>query len=400
MCDVFISYAHEDRCRAKKLSNILEFEGFDVWYDEQLRVGERLRETIGEKIDTAKRVIVLWSRHSIDSHWVLGEASSALEQGKLIPLLVEEVDPPLDFRDIHTADFASWDGSHSYQGITDQLLPALKQPDMIHPESPGTMIVELPFSKLDDPDMGPGTIFRDWMQNASRGPKMVVIPHGQFIMGSSPEEAERQPEESPQHQITIPRNFAMGVYPVTFQDYMVFAEAEKIPLPSDQGWGQGTRPVINVSWNDAIEYCNWLSNVTGRVYRLPSETEWEYAARGNTKTRFSWGDDIGIRNAHCDGCDPDHELERTLPVGSFSPNPFGLYDIHGNVFEWCQDRWHANYCGIPEDGSAWMSSSENKRVIRGGSWIDHPKHLRSANRYSCDLNYKDDYLGFRVVREL
>ena len=136
----------------------------------------------------------------------------------------------------------------------------------------------------------------------------------------------------------------------------------------DRGWGRGNRPVINVSWKDAQSYVRWLSQRTGHRYSLPSESEWEYVARAGTDTRYSWGDEIGRNRANCDGCGSRWDDEQTAPVGSFSPNAWGVHDMHGNVWEWVEDCWNDSYVGAPSDGSAWESGECGYRVLRGGSW--------------------------------
>ena len=146
---------------------------------------------------------------------------------------------------------------------------------------------------------------------------------------------------------------------------------------ADEGWGRGDRPVINVSWDDAQAFVGWLSQETGESYRLPSEAEWEYAARAGTETRYSWGDEIGTNRANCDGCGSQWDDRQTAPVGSFPPNPFGLHDMHGNVGEWVEDCWNDSYRSAPADGIAWLSGDCDRRLSRGGSWWS-PRTIRAA----------------------
>ena len=175
--------------------------------------------------------------------------------------------------------------------------------------------------------------------------------------------------------------FALGVYEVTFEDYDRFVQATGHRRPTDRGWGRGGRPVIDVSWEDAEAYVAWLSRETGESYRLPSESEWEYAARAGTTTRYSWGQDIGRNRAHCPGCGSRWDDYRTAPAGSFAANGWGLHDMHGNVHEWVADCWHENYARAPRDGTAWTSGGNcGRRVLRGGSWFYFPVFLRSAHR--------------------
>ena len=146
----------------------------------------------------------------------------------------------------------------------------------------------------------------------------------------------------------------------------------------DSGFGRGTKPVINVNWDDAQQYVAWFSKMTGQPYRLLTEAEWEYAARAGTTTAYSWGDEIGKGNANCNGCGSKWDNRETSPVGSFKPNAFGLYDMHGNVWQWVQDCYHDNYNGAPTDGSAWTSGDCSRRVLRGGAWGNFPRNLRAA----------------------
>ena len=168
--------------------------------------------------------------------------------------------------------------------------------------------------------------------------------------------------------------------------------------PDDEGWGRDNRPVINVSWEDAQSYVKWLSEQTGHAYRLPTEAEWEYAARAGTTTAYSWGNDVGRNLANCDGCGSQWDEDRTAPVGSFPPNAFGLHDMHGNVREWVEDCWNASYSGAPTDGSAWRSGDCGNRVFRSGDWLWFSGSLRSADRDSNAPGYRSNGNGFRVAR--
>jgi len=160
-------------------------------------------------------------------------------------------------------------------------------------------------------------------------------------------------------------------------------------------------PVINVSWGDAKQYVGWLSQLTGKEYRLLTEAEWEYAARAGARTRFSWGDNLGKGNADCDRCGSPWDLKQTAPVGSFKPNAWGLHDMHGNVWEWVEDSWHETYDGAPTDGSAWLAGGDPSfRIVRGGSWRNDSERVRAAARVRRHVNVRFDTLGFRVARTL
>ena len=238
-------------------------------------------------------------------------------------------------------------------------------------------------------------------------PQMVEVPAGAFTMGSPAGEPGRDVDEGPQHRVTITRPFAAGRCEVTFAEWDACAAAGGCRLrPSDQGWGRADRPVIDVSWNDARAYVRWLGLRTGKPYRLLSEAEWEYAARAGTTTTFHFGDRITTGQANFDG---DHTYrksrrgifrERTLPVGRFPANAFGLHDVHGNVSEWVGDCWQPDYSGAPVDGSASTAGDCRYRVIRGGAWLNIPGSVRSALRIEAEPGHVGHDLGFRVARDL
>ncbi len=242
-------------------------------------------------------------------------------------------------------------------------------------------------------------------------PEMVAVPGGRFIMGSPEAYCDRLPNECPQREVVISKSFLMGKYEVTFDEYEVFFRVTNYKgslLPHNEGWGRGRRPIINVSWEDAQKYVHWLREKTNKNYRLPSEAEWEYAARAGTKTTYWWGNEMnqdskGNARANCGNCGSQWDNKQTAPVGSFAPNPFGLYDMLGNVWEWVQDCWHDNYLGAPTDGSAWGLESSyhcGKRVLRGGSWNDLPIWVRSAGRFGGSAGDSGDLVGFRLVQDI
>ena len=200
------------------------------------------------------------------------------------------------------------------------------------------------------PTLRTGQVFRDPMKIGTDGPEMIVIPAGKFRMGDI--QGRGLKVEQPVHEVHIRRPFAVSRYEITFNQYDEFAKASGRQLPDDEGFGRGRRPVIRVSWNEAVEYTAWLSQQTGKHYRLPTEAEWEYAARGGTDTAYWWGNEMKPGFANCTSCGTPPDKRQTMPVGSFKPNPFGLYDTVGNVREWVQDCWHDSYQGAPSDGLA------------------------------------------------
>jgi len=245
--------------------------------------------------------------------------------------------------------------------------------------------------------------------DCTKCPTMVPIPAGAFTMGvpSGEEEQENIPEQFrgwslPLHRVTIMRGFALGKYAVTVEEWdaCVADGGCDAYVPDDHDWSRGRRPVTEVSWDDAQAYVAWLSKKTQHQYRLPSEAEWEYAARADTTTARYWGDEIGKGHANCDGCGSQWDGEQPAPVGSFAPNPFGLYDMLGNVWQWTADCWNGNYAGAPRDGSAWTTGECGRRVVRGGSWYDFPGLVRGGYRLWVFTGGRFTFFGFRVARTL
>jgi formylglycine-generating enzyme required for sulfatase activity len=233
-----------------------------------------------------------------------------------------------------------------------------------------------------------GARFRDF----DEAPEMVVVPAGAFLMGSRDDKGGN--DERPQHKVTIARPFAVGRFAVTFDEWDAARGRGGVKHnPGDEGWGRGRRPVINVSWEDAQAYVVWLSHETGKNYRLLSEAEWEYCCRAGTPTEYSFDDNINKKQAQ-------FNAKKTVETGSFPANAWGLRDMHGNAWEWCEDHWHPNYEGAPEDGSVWKGGDASSRVLRGGSWNNDPRDLRSANRIRNRPGYRDLNVGFRVARTL
>lgn len=246
-------------------------------------------------------------------------------------------------------------------------------------------------------------------------PAMVVVPGGTFLMGSPEAEEGRDPWEEPQHRVTMGYALAVSVYEVTFDEWEACVRGGGCEgyEPADREWGRGKRPVINVSWNDAWWYADWLTEQTGQEYRLLSEAEWEYVARAGTRTARYWGDtaqeqcrygngyDAVAHAVHGFSTDPVGCRDRqgnTAPVGSYRPNRFGLYDMLGNVEEWVDDCENTDYDGAPTDGSAWYTGDCSVRVYRGGSWRSEPEELRAAYRMYSSVDYRSSSRGFRIAR--
>ena len=254
----------------------------------------------------------------------------------------------------------------------------------------------------------PGVMFADVLASGGPGPEMVVLPAGRFRMGCVTRSGCFR-DERPVHRVSIPEAFAVSRYPVTFEQYDRFSNSGKI---SDEGWGRGRRPVINVSWFQARDYVAWLSEQTGRRYRLLTEAEWEYAARAGSEKKFHFGNDVAQLCRYANHADAGTDYEwrntycsdgvgkRTAEVGSFAPNAFGLFDMHGNVWEWVQDCWNDHYRRAPKNGLAWLEGDCSKRVLRGGSYSYEPESLRSAFRASVESRIRNNDIGFRIARDL
>jgi formylglycine-generating enzyme required for sulfatase activity/class 3 adenylate cyclase len=226
--------------------------------------------------------------------------------------------------------------------------------------------------------------------SAIREPEMIPLRGGNFAMGSNDEISEK-----PIHQITI-KPFAISKYPITVREWNECAAAKACTFTAT---GKDDAPVTNVSWSDAKQFVAWLAGTTQKPYRLPSEAEWEYAARGGTQTKYWWGDQLQPGIANCKNC-TDAAAEQPVKVGSFKPNPFGLYDMGGGVDQWVEDCWHKTYQGAPSDGSPWAAGDCSSHVIRSGSWKNDARYVRPANRDSYDTNVRYPTHGFRVALSL
>ena len=226
--------------------------------------------------------------------------------------------------------------------------------------------------------------------------EMVDIPAGRFQMGNR--RGHRDGRERPVRRVQVPA-FRLGKYPVTFEQYDRYCQAARVSCPDDSGFGRGDRPVINVTWDEAQAFVRWLNEHGGNGFRLPTEAEWEYAARAGTTTEYPWGDRMEPRRANCRESDCQDGFPNTSPVGSFPANAFGLYDMHGNVWEWVQDCWNSNYRGAPTDGSAWLSGSCGSRVRRGGSWYYEAGWLRSSSRSRTNAGTRRNNNGFRLAQD-
>lgn len=233
-------------------------------------------------------------------------------------------------------------------------------------------------------------------QDCPACPEMVSLPAGSFVMGS--DRGDRS--EQPAHSVTIGAPFAIGKYEVTVSQWQACVDAGGCKARSDKATTAANAPISDISWDDAQRYARWLAKETGKPYRLPTEAEWEYAARAGTRSRFWWGDSMASGKSYCNDCGNPWDRDRPADVGTFAANPFGLHDTSGNVWEWVADCWHRDYQGAPADGGVWEASDCRERVIRGGSWRDKTNYVHSASRFYYDSYIRYISNGFRVALSL
>jgi eukaryotic-like serine/threonine-protein kinase len=342
------------------------------------------------------------------------EAEAEIDRLKL---KIKSLEEQLRLISIDRRKFIKWIGFGGTGTVLVFVVPKILSQIPSRRSIPSLSTIEFASVKLNDKGdiidrpTGQAQIYTEELGNTSNtiGLTMVKISAGQFLMGSEGEEG-RLDAESPQHQVKV-SEFFIGQTLVTQAQWQQVMGNN----PSEYK-GNGKLPVENISWQDANEFCQKLSQQTQRKYRLPTEAEWEYACRAGTTTPFHFGNTISSEVANYRAQDwndngkirpgkyGDGKLgefrNKTTPVGNFPPNGFGLYDLHGNLREWCQDRWHKNYQGAPSDGSAWLSDNDASRILRGGSWLDAPNRCRSASRYYKSLNERYKAIGFRVVCEI
>jgi len=428
---IFVSYRREDSAGwTGRLADDLRsaFPLHHVFHDiASIEIGEDFVEAMRRSLAACAVVTVVigprWLAATDDAgrrrlhdpeDWVRLEVVESLQRRglRVVPVLVGGADMPraeelpealrpLARRNAHEISDKRWDYDVAQLVTALQRIPALGATSAGAARLAATAVTQDertgPHAVPGAADLPPGTVFRD----GNQCPEMVVVPAGEFVMGSPESEEGRTASEGPQHRVTLARAFAVGRYEVTFDEWDAYVAASGYgERPADEGWGRGRRPVINVSWEEARAYVAWLANATGKPYRLLSEAEWEYAARGGATTPYPWNDGPGARRANFNGSQSEWSGKQTAPVDSFEPNGFGLYDMIGNVWEWVQDCWKESYEGAPVDGRAWESSGCALRVIRGGSWGNYPEVARVAARYSAKPAFRGDNVGLRVARSL
>lgn len=283
-------------------------------------------------------------------------------------------------------------GTETTPAASPRLPPAPAQvPENAQSVAPGTAAVTVGAPTASSDSRKPGDTFRD----CPDCPQMLAVQPGRFSMGSN----RNRPDERPEHAVTIPHPFAMGVYEVTNGEWDACVR-EGVCRYSPKETADARLPIGNLSWDDAQQYLQWLSGKTGGKYRLPTEAEWEYAARAGTTTNYWWGDTKGKARANCTNCGSPWDGKGASPVGSFQPNAFGLYDANGNLWEWTADCWNDSYKGAPADGSAWTRGECLSRVLRGGSWNLDADYMRSSRRSTYDRDVRYYLNGLRVAKDL
>jgi len=429
VADVFVSYKREDAEIAGRVVTALRESGISVWWDDGITPRQAWDLEIEQAISEASTVVVLWSPRSVTSEWVRTEAHYGKDRGKLVPVIVEPCTIPIAFTLTQTVNLANWQGGREDRQwrklltwITDlvstkpgnanlpQGLVAAKTTN-VYRDAIGTLPSGDPIydGAFINPSTPPGTVFRD----GDRLPVMRIVPRGSFLLGTTIDDPDRATYEMPQKRIDIPASFAIGVYPVLASEYVrVMGAARSSPPPQEpaRGWFSRFRgsqspaeapapqtqadgvPVTNISYDEAQAFVNRLSSESQQSYRIPSEAEWEYACRSGSSSRYSCGDFIDAsRAAFAMSSGP-------VAAGTFPPNGFGLYDMHGNVREWTADLWHDNYDQTPQDGRPALDGHSSMRLVRGGGWRDNAVMLRSAARMRATQTIRADIIGFRVAR--
>ena len=454
MANIFLSYSREDRPRAQIIAEAMEAEGLSVWWDKVLRAGQTYDEVTETMLREADVVIVLWSETSVKSKWVRAEATLGQRHCELVPVMIEDAERPIMFELIQTADLIDWTGDRGDErwinfiadirrsaekaaAMPDDAVstspappasptpkpvaaapaaPVAPKPQTPPPPTPtasatgsteaapkkksSSLLVSL-FSLAvvgiggwfgyqatlapssgNNPEPTPPPV-----ADCEICPDLVDLDGGAFVMGSSSDEARRSGNEGPQREVTLPA-FSISAAEITWEQWQACVEAGACRAP--QGAGSGSEPVTGVSWQDAQTYTGWLSSESGRVFRLPSEAEWEFAARGGTTSPYWWGNGypgLGVVTG------------AARDTSSLAENPFGLTGMLGNVREWVADCYVNNYSNAPLDGAAVTNGDCSRRVVRGGSFRDGAAEHRSANRARYERDVRDRRLGFRVVAE-
>jgi formylglycine-generating enzyme required for sulfatase activity len=434
------------------LAKALQGEGWSVWWDRNIPVGKRFSDVIQEEIGKAGCIVVLWSAASVKKDWVIDEASEGRERKILVPVFVEQVQPPLGFRQIQAADLWDWRGDSSdgrFRTLCHNIASMLGQPSTAPAEKlllvrPATVpwfrsrlllrgvlwgtlavfvgVMVYRVSIRDETKLTSGTEVTgrgakepisvpansptkirhsgDIRTNSKDGLSYVWIPPGEFWMGATPGDKDAGTSEEPRHRVRISKGFWIGQTLVTVAAYKQFDEKQpNSMMPTapffNPNWGKTNYPIDLLTWEEAKSYCDWAGG------RLPTEAEWEYAARaGKDGLKYPWGNEIAPENANYDY--PGNEWRGTSPVRSYSPNAWALYDMAGNLWEWVADWYDKNYyssmaSGKPAEDPHGPDRVSGYRVERGGSYNTRAELLRTSQRRSDEPVVRSAETGFRCV---
>jgi formylglycine-generating enzyme len=395
MADIFLSYSSKDKVRVKPLVQALEREGCTVWWDRKTPAGETFDQMIERELTASRCVVVVWSVDSVQSRWVREEAEDGRARNLLFPARIDQVTIPLGFRLIQAVDLVEWQGNvdssefqHLIQSIKDKIWMSSQNTtksdvELIIRPTAKKKKSKTPMQEKCIPVPTPVTRTVRLADGKEIQFEMIDLPGGEFKMGGT-----ENSDEKPVHSVKL-LPFSIGKYQVTQAQWQAVMGRNPSHFRGEM------RPVENVSWNDAHEFLKKI----GSGYRLPTEAEWEYAARAGTTTEYSFGDDTSKLGEYA--WFTENAEGETHPVGRKKPNLFGLYDIHGNVWEWVEDQYHENYLGAPTDGSAWLTGDKStNRVLRGGSWnFNLTSSLRSAYRFNYRSSNRKNYVGVRILLE-
>jgi formylglycine-generating enzyme required for sulfatase activity len=385
VADLFVSYKREDRVAVERIISRLTNEGYSVWWDSRLEAGENFGESIAQELDEAKCVLVIWSQASVGSKWVYAEATEADNQGKLVPVIIEScrVKPP--FNILHCFNLAG-DKEEADSPVWKGLLEQIRS--LANPTGS---------SAPDDGEYANSSRHGTTALRERSSLNFVRIPAGTCEHKEGGFANNRETVT-----IEIDYDFAISKFAATVAEWEAAIADGLTVNPAREHTQESSRlPVVNVSWDDALQYAAWLSDRMGKTIRLPSEAEWEYACRANGSSTFSFGETLNQKQACCRFAPmAEHSLPKgPVPVGSFPPNSFGLYEMHGNVWEWTMDCWRPSLEHAVLDGSPMLEGDYETRVIRGGSWANPPENAGCSTRGHARKNSRNRFTGFRLVME-
>ena len=410
MSDIFVSYAREDRAKVKPLAEALERYGWSVWWDPAIPTGRRFHRVIDQALGEARCVVVVWTERSVEKDWVLEEADDGRERDVLLPVLLEKVRPPRGFRRIQAAELFDWDGSDdspAFQGLVNDIAGIVGPPKISAPppaeekpkpspraapsKTPPRKKKAQPARRKAAPPQPKDLEIRE---SPIDGLEYVWIPPGEFQMGAVAGDGEAYEDEKPRHRVEITRGFWMARTAVTVAAYKRSVKALSGKMETAPDFNpkceKEDHRIVRVTWEEARAYCEWAGG------RLPSEAEWEYAARdGKEGLKYPWGDEISHDRANYAG-----KKGGTTPAGSYEANGFGLYDMAGNVWEWCADWSDHGYYGSSPEKDPLGPAGGTVRVLRGGSWNNGARSLRTSDRGRVGPEGSYSRLGFRSVREV